>query len=158
MIDREKSVAYSKAGSALETVSGIVLFFGVVATIIIIATSFRDVGYHTEFDWTGLASAIEVLFGSIFIYVFGNAVAKIANYAEAIYKQQNPDYKYDRPIAAGARFMPGDKAIYNKGKDDEATVTIKDVMFDGYTHFICTMPNGEVKEVRNWDLFDIDAE
>ena len=152
MIDREKSVAYSKAGNALETVSGIVLFFGVIATIIVIATSFHDVGYHTVFDWSGLAAAIEVLFGSIFVYVFGNTVAKIANYAEAIYKQENPDYKYDSPIAAGARFMPGDKAIYNKGEDDEATVTIKDVTFNGYNVYIGVLPNGEEKEFRNADL------
>ncbi len=153
MIDKNKSVARSRAGSALVTVSGIVLFFGIVATVILVIASI------VSNDFYEIATIIEVLFGSIFVYVFGKTVARIADYAEAMYKHQNPDYKYDCVIEAGARFMPGDKAIFNMGQDDEATVTIKDVKYDdGYFHFICIMPSGEEKEVENLQLFDIDVE
>ena len=161
MINKDKSVAKSKAGSALVTVSGVVLFFGIVASIIIIATSFHDSGryaYSTDivFEWTGLASAIEVLFGSIFVYVFGKTIAKIANYAEAIYKQQNSDYQYDSAIENGCRFLPGEKAKC-KIDDIEQEVTIRDIIINqGYYRYLCVFPTGEEKEVRSYDLHDLD--
>ena len=160
MIDKDKSVAESKAGSALVTVSGVVLFFGIVAAIIIFIASFRSEWnglYHeTSFDWTGLASAIEVLFGSIFIYIFGKTIARIANYAEAIYKQQNSDYQYDSAIENGCRFLPGEKAKC-KIDDEEQEVTIRDIIINqGYYRYLCVFPTGEEKEVRSYDLHDIE--
>ena len=161
MIDRNKSAARSVAGKSLVTVSGVVLFFGIVATIVIIATSFHDSGRYTYssdivFDWTGLASAIEVLFGSIFIYVFGKTIAKIADYAEAIYKQQNPDFKYDNAIERGCTFMPGDEAIY-KNEDSEQKVVIKDIVFeDDYTRYQCSFPNGEVTVIKPYYLREVE--
>ena len=74
MVDKKKSVASSKAGHALKVVSGVVLFFGIVVTILILISSFHDEGViytHVVFDWTGLIPCIEVLFSSIFaIYSF----------------------------------------------------------------------------------------
>lgn len=151
MIDKNKSVSSSQAGSALVTISAIVLLSGIIAAIIIFVTSLGS-------DWNGIASAIEVLFGSIFIYIFGKTIAKIANYAEAIYKRQNPDYEYDLFIEKGARFMPGDKAIFNLGQEDEAKVTIKDVTYDDDFHYKCIMPNGKEAVISNLQLFEIDAE
>ncbi|MBO4518854.1 MAG: hypothetical protein J5704_02315 [Paludibacteraceae bacterium] len=160
MIDRNKSAARSEAGKALVTISGVVLFFGIVASIIIFIASFHSewngVYHEDSFDWTGLASAIEVLFGSIFIYIFGKTIAKIANYAEAIYKQQNPDYKYDHAIENGCTFMPGDEAIYKTG-DSEQKVIIKDVFFEsGYIRYQCLFPNGEVEVVRTYNLREVE--
>jgi len=71
MIDKNKSVARSRAGSALLTVSGIVLFFGIVATVILVIASI------VSNDFYEIATVIEVLFGSIFVYVFGKTVAKL---------------------------------------------------------------------------------
>lgn len=160
MINRDKSVAKSDAGNALVTVSGVVLFFGIIAAIIIIVASFHDEGVyysHVVFDWTGLASSIEVLFGSIFIYIFGRTIAKIANYAEAIYKQQNPDYKYDLAIERGCTFMPGDVALY-KGENSEEKVTVKDIVFeDGYARYKCAFANGEEKVLRTYDLREVET-
>lgn len=157
MIDRNKSAAKSEAGKALVTVSGVVLFFGIVATIIIIVTSFHEESYYSiAFDWTGLAPAIEVLFGSIFIYIFGKTIAKIADYAEAIYKQQNPDYKYDFAIERGCSFMPGDEVIYKKD-DSEQKVVIKDIVLEnGYIRYQCLLPNGEVSILRTYDLREVE--
>lgn len=158
MIDKNKSVSSSQAGSKLVTISGVVLLSGIVAAIIIFVTAFRSNGYETRVDWNGIASTIEVLFGSIFIYSFGKTIAKIADYAEAIYKQQNPDNEYDRAIEAGARFMPGDRAIYNLGQEDEAKVTVKDLTYDGEFHYKCVLPNGKEAVISNLQLFEMDEE
>lgn len=159
MIHKDKSAAQSKAGNALTTVSGVVLFFGIVSAIIIFIASFRSEWnglYHeTSFDWTGLASAIEVLFGSIFIYIFGKTIARIANYAEAIYKQQNPDYKYDRFIEKGAYYLPGEEVMY-KDDNTEQKVIIKEITDDdGYNLYHCLFPDGEIKKIRLHYLHDI---
>lgn len=161
MIDKNKSVARSQAGNALVTVSGVVLFFGIVASIIIIATSFHDserYSYSADvvFEWSGLASAIEVLFGSIFVYVLGKTIARIANYAEAIYKQQNPDYQYDKAIENGCRFFPGEKAKCTID-NVEHEVTIRDIIVNqGYYRYLCLFPSGEEKEVKSYDLYSIE--
>lgn len=157
MIDKNKSVGNSEAGKALVTASGVVLVFGIIAAIIIFITSFETVsnGYFskTVFNWAGLASAIEVLFGSIFIYIFGKTVAAIANYAEAIYKNQNPDHQYDRFIANGCKFLPGDKAIY-KDEDKEQDVLIKEITDEqGYYRYTIELANGEIKQsIRPYNL------
>ena len=161
MIDKNKSVGYSQAGKALVTVSGVVLVFGIIAAIIIFIASFNSVsnGFYSEtvFNWAGLASAIEVLFGSIFFYVFGKTVAAIANYAEAIYKNQNPDYQYDRFISNGCRFLPGEKAIYKEDEGKEQEVIVKDIVdISGYYHYVIKLANGEEKKTKSWNLREIE--
>lgn len=162
MIDKNKSVGYSEAGKALVTVSGVVLVFGIIAAIIIFIASFDSVsnGFYSEtvFNWAGLASAIEVLFGSIFIYIFGKTVAAIANYAEAIYKNQNPNYQYDGALKQGCRFLPGEKAIY-KENDTDQEVLIKGIRENGgYYFYQISLPSGEEKEVRTWYLHEKEEE
>ena len=164
MVDKNKLAVNSKAGEKLVTVSTVVLIFGFIAALIIFITAFHEESglYRSEvvFDWGALALAIEILFGSIFVYVFGNTVASIANHIEAIYKNQNPDYKYDSYIARGYKFFPGDKALYKPEMPGvegakEQEVTVKDIIDeDGYIYYLITLPDGSEIKVRNYYLRD----
>ena len=159
MIEKRKSVVRSKAGETLVNVSGWVLFFGIVATIIIFVCSFHDSGRYTYtsdivFDWSNLPLCIEVLFSSIFLYTLGKTIAKIANYAEAIYKNVNPDFIHDLALEAHARFLPGDEAIWTQD-DTKKKVKVKEYKFtadDRIASYICTLEDGSEEEIRSYEL------
>lgn len=165
MVDRKKSVLNSKAGKTLETVSGIVLVIGIIASIIIIWSSFHDTGSYDHpndlvFDWSGLASALEVLLGSIFFYAFGKTIASIANHAEAIYKQVNPNSIHDTVLANGAEFLPGDVAIWKNDEGEEQKVTVKDytTFEDRISQYICELANGKTVKVESFQLEEVPQE
>lgn len=156
MVDKKKSVASSKAGNALKTVSGVVLFFGIVASIMVLISSFHEEGViytHVVFDWTGLIPCIEVLFSSIFIFVVGRTIASIANYAEAIYKNNNPNFDYDDIIASGLDIYPGDEVIWNNGKEQVIVKLLSYEVYEGFVFkFHCKLPDGTVKEIHPSEL------
>lgn len=156
MVDKKKSVASSKAGSALKTVSGVVLFFGIVASIMVLISSFREEGViytHVVFDWTGLITCIEVLFSSIFIFVLGRTIARMADYAEAIYKNSNPDFDYDDIVASGLDIYPGDEVIWNNGKEQIKVKLESYEVYEGFViNFHCILPDGTEKEIHPSEL------
>jgi len=146
-----KSVISSQTGEALRTISVITLIFGIIASIILLVQSFQEVynGYRHEsvFNWITFANCLQVLFGSIFICIVGRAIAKAADYIEAIYKNVNPDYKMDRIFEMGTTFLPGDVVMAKEGEVQEQ-VSVIDVIKDasGYYRYRCQKTNGEVVE------------
>ena len=156
MVDKKKSVVSSKAGSALKTVSGVVLFFGIVASIMILISSFHQEGMYltvTVFDWTGLIPCIEVLFSSIFIFVVGRTIACIADHVEAIYKNNNPDSKYDDIVASGLDIYPGDEVIWNNGKEQVKVKLVSYEVYEGFViNFHCKLPDGTEKVIAPKEL------
>lgn len=156
MVDKKKSVASSTAGKSLRVVSGVVLFFGIVVTIMILISSFHEEGViytHVVFDWTGLITCIEVLFSSIFIFVLGRTIARMTDYAEAIYKNSNPDFDYDDIIASGLDIYPGDEVIWDNDGADVKVKIISYNVYEGYVlNYNCKLPDGSVKEIRPREL------
>lgn len=108
---QNKSAVYSTAGEALKNISSVVLIFGIISSIIIFANSIEIGYYDDEVDWLSVSTGIEVLFASIFLFVFGRTIAKIANYAEAIYKNVNTNFEFEKYITMGAKFLPGENAM-----------------------------------------------
>lgn len=85
---------------------------------------------------------------------FGRAIAKIANYAEAIYKQTNPDFEFDKFIEKQAVFMAGDKALIVEN-GQKIPVTIKSIKIDTSGDCVvynCEKENNEVVECYSYQL------
>ncbi|MCQ2305508.1 MAG: hypothetical protein MJZ97_11000 [Bacteroidales bacterium] len=150
---QKKSVTNSNAGDALNTISTILLIGGIITSIIIFAHSTIEVGYKTEVNWISVTSGIEVLIGSIFLCIFGKAVAKIVNFAQAIYKNTNSDFEFDTYLKAGARFMAGDKAE-TRENGESIPLIIKSMKLDaeGYLKYICETETNEIKEYSGSQL------
>ena len=156
----KKSVANSTAGDALNTISVIVLLVGIVSSIIIFATSTETIStsyYSTskEVDWISISTGLEVLIASIFLCVLGRAIAKIANYMQAIYKQVNPNFELDDYIEDGARFLPGDKAMVKQG-EELILVTILSIQHDG-DNMLKYKYETEAKEIKECYGADLKA-
>lgn len=156
MVDKKKSVVSSNAGKSLKVVSGVVLFFGIVASIMILIGSFHEEGViytHLEFDWRGLITCIEVLISSIFIFALGRTIARIADYAEAIYKNNNPNFDYDDIIASGLDIYPGDEVIWNNGKEQIKVKLESYEVYEGFViNFHCILPDGTEKVIAPKEL------
>lgn len=151
---KKKSVLRSTAGDALKTISTIILIAGIITSIIIFANSTVEVGFRTETNWISVTSGIEVLFSAIFLCILGRAIAKIANYAEAIYKQTNPDFEFDKFIEKQAVFMAGDKALIVEN-GQKIPVTIKSIKIDTSGDCVvynCEKENNEVVECYSYQL------
>lgn len=150
---QKKSVTNSNAGDALNTISTILLIGGIITSIIIFAHSKIEIGYKTEVNWISVTSGIEVLIGSIFLCIFGKAVAKIVNFAQAIYKNTNSDFEYDTYLKAGARFMVGDKAE-TRESGELISLTIQSMKVEGELNvkYKCLTETNEIKEYYDSQL------
>lgn len=156
---KEKSVASSKAGSLLETMSVLTLVFGVLAAIILFFSCFGKVynGMYWEdnFNWATFSSAIEVFFGSLFVFAVGKTIARIANYAEAIYKNVNPDSELDIAFLNTTSFMMGDKVKLQGDNSGQIYTVSKIVTQDGYLRYECVNNSGEAKIFKVWEIFKV---
>lgn len=153
---QKKSVENSNAGDALNTISTILLIVGIITSIIIFAHSTIEVGYKTEVNWVSVTSGIEVLIGSIFICIFGKAVAKIVNYAQAIYKNTNTDFELDPYIKGGAKFLVGEKAaVKENGTIIPITIKSMELNGEGYVVYKCETEANEIKEYFSYQLREV---
>ncbi len=135
---QKKSVVYCNAGNGLNTISIIILIAGIILSIIIFVNS--------EIE-DAIIPGIGVFVTSVFLCVFCKAVAKIANYAQAIYKNTNQDFDFDKYLEKGLKFLPGDKAMA-KEKGVDIPLTIKSLSNDSSGNIVykCETEGNELKD------------
>jgi len=142
-MNKRVSVTFSTSGEALRKISIFILVVGILAFFVLLIIGLTN---NSILDIIG--PAFEVLFGSLFMFAIGKAIASIANYAEAIYKKVNPDAVYDGYLEDGARFFPGEKAHY-AGEKEECDVTIENLHYNyGSLVYDCVKESGEKLEAN----------
>lgn len=152
-IMKDKSVVNSKAGEDM------CIFAYLFLCISILSVFFDMLGLLPSIDCINSVVAVCSFIAGIVGFCLFKSLAKIMDYAEAIYKSVNPNYEVDKYVKAGYKFMPGEIAI----TDDGRVVTIEKVLEDresyGRKYYTCKhMDNDNIGEYEEFRLVEISEE